>query len=79
MEILIYNSVCVGFSQNVYKPSAKKLAICSFGKGVHSSSTEFYTMPEGPFSFREALTAVMNGITWEEGISRCLNRSSFFL
>lgn len=28
---------------------------------------------------KEALTAVMNGITWEEGISRCLNRSSFSL
>jgi len=36
-------------------------------------------MPEGHFSFKEALTAVMNGITWEEGIPRCLNRSSFFV
>lgn len=57
----------------------KKGAISFFGKVVDSSSTEFYTMPEGHFSFKEALTAVMNGITWEEGISRCLNRSNFFL
>lgn len=38
MEILTCNSVCVGLSQHVYKPSEKKGAIFSFGKGVHSSS-----------------------------------------
>lgn len=57
----------------------KKGTISAFGNGIHNSSGEFSTMPKGPFSFKEALTAVMNGVTWEEGISRCLNRSTFFL
>lgn len=60
--------MCVGLSQHVQKRSEEKGAISSFSKGVHGSSSEFYTMPEGHFSFKEALTAVMNGITWEEEI-----------
>lgn len=71
--------MCRPFTKGIQPQWKKKGAICSFGKGVCSSSTEFYTVPEDHFSFKEALTAVMNGITWEEGISRCLNRSNFFL
>lgn len=65
MEILTYNSVCVGLSQHIYERSEEKGAISSFGKGVHGTSSQFYTMPEGYFSFKEALTDVMNGITWK--------------
>lgn len=65
MEILTCNSVCVGLSQHVYKPSEKKELFFLLAK-VYIVLLQFYTMPEGHFSFKEALTAVMNGVTWKE-------------
>lgn len=82
MEILTYNSMCVGLSHCVYKPRGKKkkkelfllLAI------VYIVLPQSFILCLRVISLlKEALTAVMNGITWKEGISRCLNRSSFFL
>lgn len=38
----------------VEKKKKRKRTISSFGNGIHSSSTEFYTMPEGHFSFKRS-------------------------